>query len=335
MEQPLVSVVIPVYNVEPWLDRCVSSVARQTYPKLDIILVDDGSPDGCPGICDSWAKRDSRVRVCHKENQGLGMARNTGLDLARGDYIFFFDSDDYVAADTAEVCVASALAHGADAVLFGLCDTFPDGRTVPKTVTAGIFTGDAVTEQLLPGLFVYSHGIGISACGKMFRLETLRNAGLRFRSERQVVSEDACFALEFFPKAETAVILPRCLYYYCRREDSLTRTLRADRQQRNDLFLDTALALAAAQGLPRKVADHIMARYQFYCLGAMKQTLQAPLPPEERRKALLAIFRSPVLRRTLRPEVLALHRPALAFFYTCLKLRCFGLCRMLLQARLN
>ena len=89
--EPLVSVVIPIYNVEKYLDRCVSSVVNQTYRNLEIILVDDGSPDNCPAMCDAWAERDSRIRVIHKKNNGQGMARNSGMDIATGKYIFFFD----------------------------------------------------------------------------------------------------------------------------------------------------------------------------------------------------------------------------------------------------
>lgn len=93
---PLISVVIPVYNVEPFLDRCIASVVQQTYPNLEILLVDDGSPDGCGAICDAWAAKDSRIRVIHQANAGAGHARNTALDIASGEWIGMVDSDDYL-----------------------------------------------------------------------------------------------------------------------------------------------------------------------------------------------------------------------------------------------
>ena len=96
MDRPAISVVVPVYKVEDYLDRCVASIVSQTYDRLQIILVDDGSPDGCGAMCDAWAEKDSRIKVVHKVNAGLGMARNTGMENATGKYIFFFDSDDYV-----------------------------------------------------------------------------------------------------------------------------------------------------------------------------------------------------------------------------------------------
>ena len=95
-ELPLISVIVPVYKVEAYLDKCIASITEQTYRNLEIILVDDGSPDGSGAICDAWAEKDSRIRVIHKENRGAGAARNTGLDLARGEYVSMIDSDDYL-----------------------------------------------------------------------------------------------------------------------------------------------------------------------------------------------------------------------------------------------
>ena len=94
--EALISVIVPVYKVEKYLDQCINSIVNQTYRNLEVILVDDGSPDGCPQLCDAWAKKDSRISVIHKENQGIGMARNTGMDHASGAYICFFDSDDFI-----------------------------------------------------------------------------------------------------------------------------------------------------------------------------------------------------------------------------------------------
>ena len=100
-----ISVIIPVYGVENYLDRCVKSVVNQTYKNLEIILVDDGSPDNCPRMCDEWALRDHRIRTVHRENGGQSCARNTGLSVATGDYIAFIDSDDWIVEDTYEYCL--------------------------------------------------------------------------------------------------------------------------------------------------------------------------------------------------------------------------------------
>lgn len=114
MIKGLVTVVLPIYNVEQYLDRCINSVVNQTYKNLEIILVDDESPDNCPKMCDEWAKMDSRIKVIHKKNQGLGYARNTGIDSATGEYIYFVDSDDYIAMDTIELAYKAAAENNAD-----------------------------------------------------------------------------------------------------------------------------------------------------------------------------------------------------------------------------
>ena len=112
--EPLISVVIPVYKVEPYLDKCICSVVNQTYRKLEIILVNDGSPDRCPQMCDKWALIDSRIRVIHKENGGLGYARNDGIESSNGEFIMFVDSDDYLSLDAIQCLYERMIADGSD-----------------------------------------------------------------------------------------------------------------------------------------------------------------------------------------------------------------------------
>jgi len=99
VEQQKISVIVPVYKVEAFLDRCVQSIANQSYRNLEIILVDDGSPDNCPALCDAWSERDSRIKVVHKQNGGLSDARNAGMAIATGEFMGFVDSDDWIATD--------------------------------------------------------------------------------------------------------------------------------------------------------------------------------------------------------------------------------------------
>lgn len=101
---PLISVIVPIYNVEKYLARCVDSIVNQTYKNLEIILVDDGSPDRCPQMCDDYAEKDRRIKVVHKNNGGLSDARNAGMAVATGEYISFIDGDDYVSDDFLNVC---------------------------------------------------------------------------------------------------------------------------------------------------------------------------------------------------------------------------------------
>ena len=110
----LVSIIVPVYKVEKYLDKCIESIVGQTYENLEIILVDDGSPDNCPAMCDRWAEKDSRIKVIHKENGGLSSARNAGLDACTGEYIYFLDSDDYIAENCIEMLFNTIISDGSD-----------------------------------------------------------------------------------------------------------------------------------------------------------------------------------------------------------------------------
>ena len=122
---PLISVIVPVYNVEKYLDRCVKSILRQTYKDFELILVDDGSPDKCPSMCDEWAKKDKRIHVIHQANQGLSAARNAGIRIAEGEYLTFVDSDDWISQTMLEDLVNLILKNDAD---ISICNFVPTDR---------------------------------------------------------------------------------------------------------------------------------------------------------------------------------------------------------------
>ena len=119
MKQGLVSIVVPVYNTGKYLNRCMNSIVKQTYSNIEVILIDDGSTDDSSDLCDEWAEKDERIKVIHKLNAGLGMARNTGIENAKGEYICFFDSDDYIDLQTIEKSYRLACKSEADLVCFG------------------------------------------------------------------------------------------------------------------------------------------------------------------------------------------------------------------------
>jgi len=125
----LISVIIPIYKVEKFLNKCLQSVVNQTYTNLEIILVDDGSPDKCPIICDEWAKKDNRIQVIHKENGGLSSARNAGIDIANGEYLAFIDSDDTIECDYVEELYNTLIEKNADLSICGINFINEDGST--------------------------------------------------------------------------------------------------------------------------------------------------------------------------------------------------------------
>lgn len=307
MEQ-LVTVVIPVYGVEKYLDRCVNSVVGQTYSDLEILLIDDGSPDRCPEMCEEWARKDSRIRVIHKENAGLGMARNTGIEQATGDYICFFDSDDHIHNDTIENALGLALAQNAQIVVFGSQDVDVDGKITATFVPAtGVtyFRGEAVREDFLPDLIDPRHRdanypeLMLSACCCLFDMELIRRTRFRFVSERQNISEDSYSLIWLYRYVESVALLPEAKYYYCQNAASLTQSYRPDRYDRiRQFYLDTT-AMAREQGYGGKILSRISGLFLSFTIAAMKQIVASGETDGEKRKAISDILQDTVLESCL------------------------------------
>lgn len=156
------SIIVPVYKVEPYLRRCVDSILAQTFTDFELILVDDGSPDGCPAICDEYAEKDSRVKVIHKGNGGLSDARNAGLDVAQGEYIGFVDSDDLIKPDMYSNLIKLARETRADIVVCGIEVIDEDGNKEmnwPETLVSGVYSSDElinnfsyISSQIMPSV---------------------------------------------------------------------------------------------------------------------------------------------------------------------------------------
>ena len=166
----LVSVIVPVYKVEPYLDRCVASILAQTYPNLEVILVDDGSPDNCPALCDAWAQRDARIRVIHKKNGGLSDARNVGLDAASGAYISFVDSDDYIAENFIETLYDLLHEYHTDISAVHWKLVYADAPEVPAPLSSRnvtLFQGaDAIRELFTEDTYAcYANGNCLTPSG--------------------------------------------------------------------------------------------------------------------------------------------------------------------------
>lgn len=211
-----ISVIIPVYKVEAYLPECLDSVVNQTYQDMEIILVDDASPDGSGAICDSYAEQDGRIRVVHREkNGGLAAARNTGIELAAGEYLFFADSDDWLAEDTLERLYQGLGKYGADCSV-GVCVTVLEGNTGERELRRSGQKGDqcrTALEAMEEVLLTCS-----SACNRLYRREMLGD--LRFPQGR--INEDEPFVLQMYRRMEKIVFLDCETYFYRKRANSIT-----------------------------------------------------------------------------------------------------------------
>ena len=337
MRRPLFSIVVPIYNVELYLDRCVESLVNQTYTALEIILVDDGATDRCPEICEEWVKKDERVKVIHKSNAGLGMARNTGLDAASGEYICFVDSDDYLVSDAVERCVVAIEEHEADTVLFGRYDAYPNGDVVEDGthVVKCVYSEDRVIGTLLPELLTSGVGYGVSACSKVFSIKILNENHIRFKSEREIISEDAFFCLDYFSKSKTAVVIPDRLYCYFKNANSLSRTYRDDRQKKNNEFLLQSLEHVQQLSLPDSLSVYLKSKYHVFSLAAMKHVVASKLSLKDKKRKLRGIYRDKVLRKTIAAGVLQIDPFSIAIFMLLIKLRVYCVCDLLLKIKVK
>jgi len=220
---PTMSIVVPVYKVESYLKECIESVLDQSFRDFELILVDDGSPDNCPAICDEYAARDSRIRVIHKENGGLSDARNAGLDVATGKYIYFLDGDDYVHPDLLER-INSSMEPDTDLFVFNYWEQTEDGKINPYIYAEnGCFSLQNQEERysfFLNTLLCFN--IGWAAWNRVFVRENIEKYNLRFVDNRRIFAEDLCFSLCYCAHVTKIKMIDDYLHYYRIRGGSLT-----------------------------------------------------------------------------------------------------------------
>lgn len=208
----MISVIVPVYKVADYLDKCVHSLVTQTYLDLEIILVDDGSPDDCPRICDAWAEKDRRIRVVHKTNGGLSDARNAGLDIAGGDYISFVDSDDWIAPTMLETMLNVLLQADADICSCGIMNVYEDGST--QSWHQPPLKGNS--ETFLRALYADT-SVPVAVWNKLYRKELWDK--LRFPVGK--ICEDAFTTYKLIDQARKLIQIPDELYFYRIRSGSI------------------------------------------------------------------------------------------------------------------
>lgn len=212
----VISIIVPVYNVELFLPRCVDSLINQTYQNIEIILVDDGSPDKCGDICDRYSKVDKRVKVIHKPNGGLSDARNVAIDIAIGDYLLFVDSDDWIERDTCEKIVKHLISQEADIVVFGIKYVYESGKkeTFLKAEECKMINSSTGIGCIIN----YSGGIGNYACNKAYNKELFK----KIRYPKGKVYEDNGTTYKLFHEAHKIYVTNEILYNYYIRGGSIS-----------------------------------------------------------------------------------------------------------------
>ncbi len=251
---PEISIIVPIYNTKEYLERCVSSLTMQTMSNLEICLIDDGSIDGSSELCDQLAACDSRIQVLHKVNEGQGMARNAGIELATGTYVAFLDSDDYWDTDGCRRILQRLRETDADICAFGYCKESEKGLFLESpAIRKACYQGDEIRKEFVLHFFgddPYDDDLrGVSACMSCYRRSVLMEHQIRFASERKVLSEDTLFNLEFCKCCSSAATLPDIIYHYVMHQSSHTHRMDETRLQRALDFCELLREYAAYYGL--------------------------------------------------------------------------------------
>ena len=233
-DDPMISIIVPIYKIERYLGICIESILEQTYENLEIILVDDGSPDNCPQICDEYARKDSRIKVIHKSNGGLVSARKAGAIAASGEYIGYVDGDDWVSKGFFGALLDIMRSYDADMVCAGQSrDLFEKSFCFFDNVPSGLYEGERLrklkSEMMSCGEF---HRLGISTYvwNKLFRREILLKHQLGV-DERISIGEDAAVTYPALMDCERVYVTDNCEYHYRQREDSMLKSTASFRDE--------------------------------------------------------------------------------------------------------
>lgn len=236
----LVTVIVPIYNVEDYLEECINSILAQTYNNLEIILVDDGSTDNSPKICDRYKLKDNRIKVVHKKNEGLGYARNSGMKVATGEFVTFVDSDDYCENKMIENLVAPIIELGADTVIGGFKRVNNEKKIIYiEKYKKKMYDQDVYTNffSKMLGSMPNSHdSIRMSVWNSLYSLSIIKGNSIKFPSERKLISEDLVFDEQYYSYSKKVYLTDSTDYCYRLNESSLTQTYKKNR-------IDTTCAL--------------------------------------------------------------------------------------------
>lgn len=328
MNSTKLSIVIPVYNVEKYLDNCMQSVINQTLQEIEIILVDDESPDNCPLLCDDYAKHDSRIKVVHRKNGGLGFARNSGIDIATGEYITFLDSDDFVDLYAYEHLYKLSKENCLDALYYKFKRFSNNSEVAPEPI---ITTISEYSDNSIKGIMLdiiaseplakLDHKIECSSCTAIYRMDIIKSNNVRFHSERELISEDAIFNLDFLKHTTKIAFNDGRHYHYRMNPTSLTSTLRTDRVDKNHQLYEYIQTNISSWNLDDKNGNNRNCRL---FIGNARSSIQHYLSSQatnrEKKEWLNQVLSKPIWKEIYEKydwSLLPLYQKL--FFYACAK----------------
>lgn len=270
----LITVIVPVYNVENFIERCVNSLVNQTFSDFDIVLVDDGSKDKSGSMCDEFGKCYNNITVVHKENGGLASARNAGLEVCTGEYVMFIDSDDWIETTALESLVATIEKHNnPDVIKYGykkICNGELLFECVPE-LSEKLYSQKEIFEEIVPMTIGKKDVLNGKdtfipmAWASLYKTQIIKDNGIRFVSEREILNEDYLFALQIALVSKSLYVLRKTLYYYDLREGSYSNRYRQSVYERK-LKLRAAYEKVLAQNNVLDEYKMEMSRFWIYSI---------------------------------------------------------------------
>lgn len=218
---PKISVIVPVYNVEKYLNKCIESILNQTFKDFELILVDDGSPDNCGTICDEYALKDNRIKVIHKENGGLSDARNAGINISQGEYIMFVDSDDYITEQMIEILYNAIISDNSDIALCGLDLVDECGNSINDKKNKSCVEYACISQHEALDRLCKDEAGYVVACGKLYKKSIFDD--IRFPKGK--LNEDAFVTYRIYEKCQKISCVSKLMYKYVQRNGSIMNSV--------------------------------------------------------------------------------------------------------------
>jgi glycosyltransferase involved in cell wall biosynthesis len=304
METKKISVIVPVYNVEKYLDKCIYSIVNQSYHNLEIIIIDDGSNDNSPHLCDKWSTRDSRIKVFHKNNEGQSIARNFGLRMSSGDYIAFVDSDDFIELNAYEIILQECIKRDLDVAFFSYDRVNYDGLTIDSInlPEQELFIGKDEVRNFCLNLVGRSprekskRAYTTSASMSLFKASIIRNSGLQFVNVREVASEDLLFNLQFALKSYSVGCFPYIFYHYLVNTNSTTTTYNDKKYLRMTKLLEEVKKICDSNFDKQIYEKHFLSQVLRIYKIAMKQEIKSKDSICDKIRKLNSYCRSPWMK---------------------------------------
>lgn len=300
IDSPVVSVIVPVFNVERYIRQCIDSILAQEYSKIELVLVDDKSSDRSGIICDEYAKINKNVRVVHSTvNQGLGLTRNIGIAHAAGDYVTFIDSDDFIEKNHINVLMNTLINNNADVCYGGF--TGYDGNSYikhPNVLSGSIVTGQRIFHEIIPamcGRAKNSEAIQMSSCMAIYSKNIIDKHNICFYSEREYISEDLLFNIEVLKHSSIVAFSDDVGYYYRYNPTSLSHSYRIDRLEKQVKLAKMVSKITLEMGVYEKAKTRIvntLLSWSRYC-AQMEQARWHEIGFKESLKMIKGICNDP------------------------------------------